>query len=100
MKTEGNEGKEDGAMRRLLVGLCVFGLVALTTPLVAYADGGTWETIPAPGAANTPTLVDDDTQVAIATEVGVPMDEVVMPTRLPYIAADAAFGAAFVTIAE
>ena len=99
MKAEGNGGKEGEAMKRLLVGLCAFGLVTLATPLVASADGG-WETIPAPGGANTPTLVDDDTQIAIANELGVPLDEVVMPTHLPYIATDAAFGAVFMTPAE
>jgi hypothetical protein len=99
MKTEEILGKEGGSMRRLMVALCVFGLVALATPLVASADGG-WETIPAPGAVNTPTLADDDLQVAIANEVGMPTEEVVMPTRLPYIAGDAAFGAVFMTIAE
>src|SRR5262245_52611483 len=85
-----SRGKEDDRMRNALIGLSLFGLLALASPLAVSADGG---------SVNVPTAADDVSQAAMVIDIGGEPTDAPLPSHLPALAPDEALDAVLASVA-
>jgi hypothetical protein len=74
-----------------MIGLSLFGLLALASPLAVSADEGV--------SVNVPTASDDASQVAMVIAIGGDPAAAPLPSQLPGLANEEALGAALASIA-
>ena len=86
-------------MRRALITLSVFGLVALASPLAVSADEGSFASAGGGVSVNVPTAADDDSQSALVIAMGGDPTDAPLPSQLPALAGDEALGAVLASIA-